>query len=219
MRKFYIKTISIVCFCFFIHKSYGQESPTETNSSPKVFTLSPFTNLIIGKELGKVYSLGFGVNAGVKLNIYSNKAFVQPNVSYEYYGININKGTRNNLGIIRYGFQVKYQFQITGDKYYYPILDLNYAHIQNTLSARSGFKGEPIDLSDGNGLSTGLGVGLTSGRINLSFIYNYFKPKINAGDEVVDEINEESSIYDPYILHPTSMDFSNIQLSIGFQIN
>ncbi len=219
MFRIFNQIIAIFCFIFFIQKTTAQESPKDQDYNPVSFIASPYVLFGTGEDIENVYNVGFGANMGFKINIHDNKAFFQPTVAFEYFGSYYDEVIQNNLIILKYGFQLKYQFEKESGGYLFPVLDINYADLENYLSPRKNYKGENITIADGNGISTGVGIGVSSGRLNFQVTYNYFHPDISLNESVIGDLGDVSSIYNLYEIHETTMDFSNIEFAFGYQFN
>lgn len=212
-----VENVILVLCCLYSTTLFAQGTEDEfinNKRSGAVITISP--KVAQGKELVNAFGVGLGGSLGANLNVYQNKVMVKPYIEGTYFGSNLNEAARSNLILFDLGLQIQYGFHVKEDLYYYPILDVKYGLLTNYISPRGEYKGDNVDLVSGSGVSTGIGIGLSEGNISFSILYNYYKPKIEADSAFEEELNDVNELYDPYMFKKTTMDFSHLQFTIGY---
>lgn len=178
----------------------------------------------VGPELTKVYDLGLKISTGFSFPLIHDRVRLNPTIGFNYFGNNYNEAARDNLFFWNLGTRVELNPKLSEGVKFIPFAGVFYLTGNNYITPRKGYSGESVDLFKYSGVGFDFGFRIQfNSNLFVAIAFDIVKPKAKISTKLLEDIKDEleidSEIYDVISMQETKLSFNNLNISLGYKIS
>lgn len=208
-------TKQVVVFITCILISAGMQAQSSVKVHPELVT---GLNIPVGEEFSHVHFTGLNFGTTVFLTI-KEKISIGPSFMVQYHRKNLTGGAKDQLTGFAYGLMADYSIPVLKRKLkFYPQAGVFNQNVSDRLSARNGYRGDPIKVLTAKDVAFVFGGALEFKRIRFSLNYKLFTSPVHFDQELFNDLSKHNRYYTIFSKEEKkSMNFSSMMTQFSYR--